>query len=59
MRVAMTELQPWAMFAKGPPCTNAGVPSKVCTKFGFNASFKSAVIAPAALSCPQVTGAPS
>lgn len=25
-RVAVTELQPWAMLANGPPCTKAGVP---------------------------------
>lgn len=42
MRVAMMELQPCAMLAKGPPCTNAGVPSSVCTRFGLRASFSSA-----------------
>ena len=56
MRVAITLLQPWAMFANGPPCTNAGVPSSVCTRFGFIASFSSAVMAPAAFSSAQVTG---
>ena len=35
MRVAMMELQPWAMLAKGPPWTKAGVPSSVCTRFGL------------------------
>ena len=54
--VAASELQPCAMFANGPPWTNAGVPSRVWTRLGFRASFKSAVIAPAALSSPQVTG---
>ena len=44
------------MFANGPPCTNAGVPSSVCTRFGFIASFSSAVMAPAAFSSAQVTG---
>ena len=29
MRVAMTELQPWAMLAKGPPWMIAGVCSRV------------------------------
>ena len=32
--VASTELQPWAMLAKGPPWMKAGVPSSVCTRFG-------------------------
>ena len=48
MRVAMSVLQPCAMLAKGPPCTKAGSPSVVCTRFGFTAFFNSAVIAPAA-----------
>ena len=37
-RVAVTELQPWAMLANGPPCTNAGAPSRVCTRLGASAS---------------------
>ena len=40
-------MHPCAIFANGPPCTNAGVPSSVWTRFGFNASlysFISAVI---------------
>ena len=37
------------MFAKGPPCIIAGVPSTVCTKFGFIASFNRTAIAPFAL----------
>ena len=44
--VAMIELQPWAMLAKGPPWTNAGVPSSVCTKLGLSASLSSAAMAP-------------
>lgn len=56
MRVAVTLLQPWAMFAKGPPWTKAGVPSRVWTRFGFMASRSSAAMAPAAPSCPAVTG---
>ncbi|SUA24835.1 Uncharacterised protein [Neisseria gonorrhoeae] len=47
-RVAVTELQPWAMLANGPPCTKAGVPSMVCTKLGLIASFSNAAIAPCA-----------
>ena len=46
--VAITELQPCAILANGPPCTNAGFPSRVCTRFGLIASFKRAVIAPSA-----------
>ena len=53
---AMTELQPWAMLAKGPPCTKAGLPSSVCTRLGASASFKSTVIAPAASRSAAVTG---
>ena len=55
-RVAMTELQPCAMFANGPPCTNAGAPSRVCTRFGASASRSRAAIAPAAPSSRAVTG---
>ncbi len=38
--VATTELQPWAMLAKGPPCTKAGLSSSVCTRFGWIASLQ-------------------
>ena len=38
MRVAISELVPWAMLAKGPPCKIAGLPSSVCTRFGLIAS---------------------
>lgn len=54
-RVAMMLLQPWAIFANGPPCTKAGVCSSVCTRFGCSASLSSAAIAPCALSWPAVT----
>ena len=47
-RVAITELQPWAMLANGPPCTKAGAPSSVCTRLGASASRSSAAIAPCA-----------
>ena len=55
-RVAITELHPWAMLANGPPCTNAGAPSRVCTRFGASASRSSAAIAPSAPSSRAVTG---
>ena len=32
--VAVTELQPWAMLANGPPWMNAGLFSRVCTRLG-------------------------
>ena len=44
IRVATRELVPWAMFAKGPPCTNAGVPSVVCTRLGWIASYRRTAI---------------
>ena len=36
------------MFANGPPCTKAGVFSRVCTRLGASASRSTAVIAPCA-----------
>ena len=54
--VAIRLLQPWAMLAKGPPCTKAGVCSRVCTRFGFRASFSSAAMAPCTFSWAAVTG---
>ena len=42
----MTELHPWAMLAKGPPCTKAAVCSVVWTRFGERASSSNAVMAP-------------
>ena len=53
-RVAITELQPCAMLANGPPWTKAGVPSSVCTRLGASASLSSAVMAPCRL---EVAGA--
>ena len=44
------------MLANGPPCTIAGTCSRVCTRFGFRASFNRAVIAPSAWRSPAVTG---
>ena len=58
-RVAITLLQPCAMLANGPPCTNAGEPSKVCTRLGASASFNSTDIAPSALTSEAVTFLPS
>ena len=57
--VAVTELQPCAMFANGPPWTNAGLPSSVCTRLGASASASSAVIAPWAPRSAAVTGSVS
>ena len=51
----MTELQPWAMLANGPPWMNAGLFSSVCTRFGISASFNRTVIGPGPLSCSAVT----
>ena len=44
------------MFAKGPPCTNAGVCSSVWTRFGASASRRIAAIAPCALRSRARTG---
>ena len=43
----MMELLPWAIFAKGPACTKAGVPSRSCIRVGMMASFIRTVMAPA------------
>ena len=59
VRVAMAELQPWAMLAKGPPWMKAGLFSRVCTRLGCSASRSSAVIAPWACRSAAVTGLPS
>ena len=56
--VALTELHPCAIFAKGPPCTKASECSSVCTILGFIASFKSAAIAPTAFKSLANTGSP-
>ena len=58
-RVAITELQPCAMLANGPPCTNAGEPSSVCTRLGASASFSSTAMAPSAFRSFAVTAEPS
>ncbi len=47
---------PVAIFPNGPQCTRAGVPSSVCIKFGFIASFKRTVIAPATSISSAVIG---
>ena len=46
------------MLANGPPCTSAGVPSRLCTRFGIRASRSSAAIAPSAFRSRAVTAAP-
>ena len=51
-------LHPCAMFAKGPPCIKQGVCSKVCTKFGFIASFNKTAILPSAFKSLAYTGSP-
>ena len=55
MRVAITLLHPWAMFANGPPCTKAGVWARVCTRLGLSASLRRAHTAPVAFRSPAVT----
>ena len=57
--VATMELQPWAMFANGPPWTMAGVCSNVCTRFGLIASFIRRAIAPWQPSWCTYTGSPA
>ena len=57
--VARTLLQPWAILAKGPPCTRTPVCSSVWIRFGFKASFKRAAIAPVAFRSSAVTGSPA
>ena len=58
MRSAMMELFPCAIFAKGPVCTMAGVPSRVCIRVGLRASLRTAAMAPATLRSSAVTGVP-
>ncbi len=43
---AKMELLPCAMLAKGPACTNTGVPSNVCISVGLIVSFISTARAP-------------
>src|SRR6266849_1662644 len=52
----MTELQPCAMLANGPPWMKAGLFSSVWTRFGAIASFKRAAIEPAAFRSADRTG---
>ena len=58
IRVARTELQPWAMLANGPPWMNAGVDSVVWTRLGRIASFRIAAIEPVTPISPARTGCP-
>ena len=55
-RVAISELQPCAMLAKGPPWMKAGVPPSVCTRLGSSASRIRRVIASCAPMSRQRTG---
>mmetsp|Transcript_48822 Transcript_48822/g.99692 ORF Transcript_48822/g.99692 Transcript_48822/m.99692 type:complete len:253 (+) Transcript_48822:129-887(+) len=55
---AMMEEFPWAMFAKGPACTNTGVCSTVCMQVGMIASFISTQRAPPTPRSSAVTGRP-
>ena len=57
-RVAVTLFVPWAMLAKGPPWTNAGAPSVVCTRFGLIAWLMRAAMAPTA-PIARLTAVPS
>ena len=50
---------PWAILANGPPWMNAGLPSKVWTRFGRNASLSNSAIAPCASNSDALTGLPS
>ncbi len=59
MRCEMTLLVPWAMFANGPACTSAGVPSVVWTRLGMIASFSSTIMPPVAFRSAVRTGCPS
>ena len=58
-QVAMMLLHPWAMLAKGPPCTKEAPPSRVCTRFGLMASFNKIKMAPVAPKSFMVKGVPS
>ena len=52
-------VQPCEMLAKGPPWTNAGTPSRDCTRLGHIASLRHVARAPVAPSLPAVTRLPS
>ena len=58
-RVAITELQPCAMLANGPPWISAGEPSSICTRLGAKASRSSAASAPSACRSRAMTAVPS
>ena len=55
----MMQLLPCAMLANGPPCTNAGTPSVVCTRFGMIASLEQRRHRAHRLMSARVTGVPS
>mmetsp|Transcript_59553 Transcript_59553/g.159574 ORF Transcript_59553/g.159574 Transcript_59553/m.159574 type:complete len:228 (-) Transcript_59553:672-1355(-) len=55
---AIIEEFPWAMFAKGPACTRAGVPSTVWKVLGWSASIISTVSAPVMPKSSAVRGSP-
>ena len=57
-RVAATLFVPWAMLANGPPCTNAGTPSIVCTRFGLIGVAQQRGHGADAADLPAVTGRP-
>src|SRR5690554_4381527 len=58
-RVAASELQPWAILAKGPPCMSTGVCSRVCTRLGAMASRSRTVMGPTAPRSAAVAGVSS
>ena len=55
----MIDELPWAMLPNGPACTITGVCSRVCSRFGLNASRMMTAIEPAPFSCSAVTGSPA
>ena len=50
---------PVAMLPNGPQCTSAGVPSRVCMRFGLMASRRMTVIEPATCRSSAVIGVPA
>uniref|UniRef100_A0A6B0VAI7 Uncharacterized protein n=1 Tax=Ixodes ricinus TaxID=34613 RepID=A0A6B0VAI7_IXORI len=58
IRSAMTDELPCAMLAKGPQWMSTGVPSRVCSSVGHDASRNSTSMAPAAPRSSAVTGSP-
>ncbi len=57
-RCETTELVPWAMLAKGPQWTKAGVPSVVWARLGSMASVSRAIMGPTAPRSAARTGSP-